>query len=298
MKKALLFISLVYSTITFSQTYQLIPDSCTFCFYKYSPGWNTWEQGVYGVLPDQDTLVLGNQYKKMTAPSFPGQPFAIRQVGNQLMGVVEDSLNEYLIMDFGASVGDTIFNLFSEGFYYHARVIEKDSIEVNNGNYHHFMNLIGISVYFSGSWLEEAFEITWNERSLCGEYGGVLYNLPSTYYIISAPYAFPEYCTSDPLYTNPNGYFCENCYPQTNSVDEFYDSFELFPNPTTDLLKLSFKESGKKEITILNTFGQLLFTTESSEPEIEMTLQDFVNGIYLVRVKTDHSFIAKRIVKN
>lgn len=162
----------------------------------------------------------------------PEQPFAFRQAGNKLYGIVHDSISEFLIMDFGANVDDTIHDLYSEGIYYDARVTNKDSVLVNGGVYHHYMNLEGIRYRFAnnpGGWQQAYWLLTWNERGLCGYnftqfdpelLGGVLYNIPFNFYVISVSYSAPEYCTTDTLYNIPPNVSCENCIPQTNSINE------------------------------------------------------------------------------
>ena len=127
MKLNLKTILLIFLTLKFSQgnaqTVQLVPDSCTFCLFLVSTGGTGWYQGGYGISPSEDTLVLGNNYMRVSSGFDSSQPFAIRQVGNKLMGVVADSLSEYLLMDFDANTTDTIHNLYSEGFFYDAVVL-------------------------------------------------------------------------------------------------------------------------------------------------------------------------------
>ena len=245
---------------------------------------------------------------KISDSGFGLQPFAIRQSGNQLMGIVHDSINEFLLMDFNAAVGDTIYNLYSEGFYYHAKVIVKDSVLVNDGIYHKFMNLEGTKIYDGIWWQDYTWPITWNERALCGwnmnefdgqHLGGALFNIPTNFYSISVLYAFPIFCTTDPLYTNPNGITCENCLPQTNSISESnHLNFELFPNPSHEELKISFANIDKREISILNSFGQIILHTSIESTAIELSTKELSTGIYLINVKTENSNSTKRFIKN
>lgn len=308
MKTVLRFTFLFYSTVIFGQSYQLLPDSCTFCLFKTSTGGSSWYDNQYGINPNQDTLFLGNTYMKITELGISNsQPFAFRQSGNQLKGIVHDSINEFLIMDFNAEVGDTIYNLYSEGFYYHAKVVQKDSVLVNGGIYHKFMNLEGIEFFDSGWWQEYTWPITWNERALCGwninefdgeHLGGLLFNIPSNFYSISILYAFPSFCTTDTHYTNPVGITCENCIPQTNSIYEIEQiNFELFPNPTNEKLKISFTNVDKREISILNSFGQLILHTSTELSAIELITNELSTGIYFINVKTENSTSTKRFIK-
>lgn len=308
MKKLLLFTFLICSTIIFGQTYQLLPDSCTFCLFKSSTGGNSWDDNLYSILPDQDTIFMGNSYMKISNTGIGQQPFAFRQSGNQLKGIVHDSITEFLIMDFNVAVGDTIYNLYSEGFFYHAKVVVKDSILINDGIYHKFINLEGTKIYQGGWWQDYTWPITWNERALCGwnmfefdgeHLGGPLFNIPSNFYSISILYAFPSFCTTDTLYINQIGITCENCIPQTNSIYEMEQiNFDLFPNPTNEKLKISFTNVEKREISILNSFGQIIIHTSTEFAEIELITKELSNGIYLINVKTKNSNSTKRFIKN
>lgn len=300
MKKITLFLFLIFSSLTHSQTYQLLPDSCTFCLFQSSTGGNSWVENHYGIIPNQDTLFLGNNYMKITELGIAsGQPFAFRQSGNQLKGIVHDSINEFLIMDFNALVGDTIYNLYSDGFYYHAKVVNKDSVLVNGGIYHKFMNLEGFKIFDNGWWQDYNWSITWNEKAFCSWDGGVLFNIPSPFYSISILYAYPTNCTTDTLYTNPIGITCDNCIPQTNSIYELEQiNFDLFPNPTNEKLKISFTNVDKREISILNSFGQIILHTSTELSEIELNTKELSDGIYLINVKTQNSNSTKRFIKN
>lgn len=299
MKNFTLFLFLIFSSLTYSQTYQLLPDSCTFCLFQSSTGGNSWVENQYGIIPNQDTLFLGNTYMKITELGISsGQPFAFRQSGNLLKGIVHDSINEFLIMDFNAIVGDTIYNLYSDGFYYHAKVVMKDSVLVNGGIYHKFMNLEGFKIFNNGWWQDYTWTITWNERALCSWDGGVLFNIPSPFYSISILYAYPTNCTTDTLYTNPIGITCDNCILQTNSIYELEQiNFDLFPNPTNEKLNISFTSIDKREVSILNTFGQIILHTSTELLEIELITKDLPSGIYLIQVKTENSNSTKRFIK-
>lgn len=296
MKKLLFALCLLSAHIATSQTYQLLPDSCTFCMFLQSTGGNSWNNGHYGIHPDNDTLLLGNTYTHLNNVNtdFLGQAFAFRQVGNKLYGVVQDSINEYLIMDFDAEVDDTIHNLYSAGFFYDAKVLVKDSLLVNGGVYHHFIQLEGIRVNEQGTWFNYNWEFTWNERALCGfnntswggeDLGGLIYNIPHTLYVISIPYAAPEYCTTDLLYNTPPNVSCVNCVPQTNSLQELNSSeLSIVPNPTTDLIELEISESGYHKVEIFDMKGISQYSKSIPSGFHKIDVSQLNNGIYYVSI--------------
>jgi hypothetical protein len=288
MKKLLLAAFLFLNPHLYSQDYKLVPDSCTYCAFLVSTGGPSWYSAAYGIYPAQDTTVLGNEYMRVGAN--PEGAFGIRQAGNKLYGVVADSLNEMLLMDFDANVGDTIENLYSEGFYYKAKVLEKDSILENNGVYHHYMNMQGIQLLMNGIWTDYNWQFQWNERGLCAaELGGVHYNVPVNDFVISIVYAYPGYCTTDPIYTNHPELSCENCNLIMSEIKEnsWLESI-ISPNPALDEIFISFNQSTKEPVTysIENALGESIVTGTILTVSEIIDISTLKPGIYLVRCST------------
>jgi hypothetical protein len=276
--------------------------------YLASTGGNSWNNGDYGITPGNDTLALGNTYTKIIGGQgyFPGQPFAFRQVGNQLYGVVADSTSEFLIMDFDANVNDTIYNLYSEGFFYDAKVLAKDSVQVNGGIYHHFMQLEGIRINEQGIWSSYTWELTWNERALCGfnntgwgeHYGGYWFNIPFNLYVISIPYAAPEYCTTDTLYNTPPNVSCINCVPETNSLEELHNSaLNVIPNPATDIITLTTDALETCFVEIYDAKGTRHYKGYIHSGIHNIDVSQLEDGIYLVSMITKDNVITRRFIK-
>jgi hypothetical protein len=59
---------------------------------------------------------------------------------------------------------------------------------------------------------------------------------------------------------------------------------KVFPNPTTDWLKLETDLSGTLEVVLTNLLGRHLFTHTLSRTEETIHLQSLPSGIYLLRV--------------
>lgn len=288
-----------------AQTIQLVPDSCTFCLFLVSNGGTGWYEGGYSILPQEDTLVMGNNYTRATSGFDSRQPFAIRQVGNKLMGVVADSVSEYILMDFDANVTDTIHNLYSEGYFYDAIVLNKDSLLVNNGVYHHFMRLNGIGVYTQSGFIADNWNFVWNERGLCTsdrfngwDLGGVFYNLPNEFYSISAVYTFPDFCTTDPLYDNPSTVTCDNCYPQTNSLEEFLTAkLKVFPNPVSSEMTILLEDVEIQKVTVYNVYGLKVVEQLIHADEVKIQMAPLPEGVYFLKLDTDNGQVSSRFVK-
>lgn len=299
MNKLLIILFLIGSFEVTCQTYKLLPDSCTFCLFLSSTGGNSWVSSNFGLDPNNDTIVAGNSYMMLNdIGNQSDRPFAFRQLGNRVYGVVQDSVNEFLILDFDAVVGDTIYNLYSEGFYYDAVVDEKDSILVNNSVFHHFVQLEGIRVNLQGTWFNYSWSITWNERALCGynytggwadeNLGGLLHNIPSTLYSISIPYAAPAYCTTDPLYNIPSNVNCTNCLPQTNSITEITNREVTFsPNPVQANIHLELGVNDFYSVEIFDSKGILVHSNSECSGMSTIDVSNLFKGVYYISIKSD-----------
>lgn len=302
------FLFLIFNFIAYqivAQNYQLVPDSCTICVYRSSDGKGSWYTNSYSVLGNRDTTYNGNTYVMSEGECCLLQPFGIRQVGNKLYGAVNDSLQEFLIMDFDAEIGDSIDSLYSEGFYYMAKVENKDSVLLNNGIYHHYMELQGIGYYDNGGFYEAFWNLQWNERALCrfinsaGTYGGVYFNIIYFLYSISVTYDSPKFCTTDEIYENPQGVTCVMCNPQTSNLEGLDNQqFEVYPNPTSTKLTVKSK-TVIHEISISDLNGKSVeqFNNLNANQYVINT-DELSRGIYVLSIKTSMGYYTQKLIKN
>jgi len=123
------------------------------------------------------------------------------------------------------------------------------------------------------------------------EYGNtawyrVLYNMTNTVnrlnYIKSLGHSVR--CVSDYLTTDIR-------YGTKNSF------FNIFPNPTSDELYIEIKSNETKmKIEIYNIFGQIIFTNYFFNKSM-VSLKNFSNGIYLIKVGNEVSFETVKVLK-
>jgi hypothetical protein len=196
--------------------------------------------------------------------------------------------------------------LYSEGFFYDAKVIAKDSILVNTGVYHHFTQLEGIRVNEQGNWFAYTWELTWNERALCGfnntgwgeHYGGYWFNIPFNLYVISIPYAAPEYCTTDPLYNTPPNVSCINCIPQTNSLQELINSqLSISPNPATESISLNISESESYNVEVFDSKGVRHFEKYNQSGQHQIDISQLKDGLYFVSIISNGMVATGKFIK-
>lgn len=77
-------------------------------------------------------------------------------------------------------------------------------------------------------------------------------------------------------------------------IDRNDTALTIYPNPTNHFININ-SNSTIKETTLLDLNGRIISKFKSSKNEIDIS--NFVNGIYLLQIKTDVTVITKRIVK-
>ena len=70
-------------------------------------------------------------------------------------------------------------------------------------------------------------------------------------------------------------------------------TFEMYPNPATDILNIKIGEGEIQKIKITNVNGQLIFDQKfNNQKEIQISLSFFQNGIYFVKIFDDKDNIS------
>lgn len=77
------------------------------------------------------------------------------------------------------------------------------------------------------------------------------------------------------------------------SVSETSQQVSIYPNPTSG--SVTIKAEGMRQLTVVNTMGQVLMRSEVSLDEISLDLSAFGNGMYMVTITTDKGAIVKKI---
>ena len=74
-------------------------------------------------------------------------------------------------------------------------------------------------------------------------------------------------------------------------------AFHLFPNPAHEIIYLDRPETTKIKIEILNSCGQLCYSTECTEQHFSMDISGFKNGMYIVRMENARGSFIQKIIK-
>ena len=108
--------------------------------------------------------------------------------------------------------------------------------------------------------------------------------------------------------TNRAGiYFDNNAPVLTNSVSNGATGihlikntvlkFNLFPNPTADVLNISFTQKGNYTIRIIDCLGREIYSAQVFTSNIQLPTTNFAAGIYFVEVKNESGTSMKKFVK-
>jgi hypothetical protein len=290
---AMLIVSfLLFVNTSFSQPYQPFPDSNA-----------VWTIGIYDVFGtfysyytyriasiNVDTIISSNSYQKVfyfdsSTSLYKG---ALRQTtGRKVFFVPKDSLNEKLLYDFSANIGDTVHNVYSDWSgsepVHNEAILNVDSILIK-GSYHKTL-LLPLGFY----WIEGIgstgglFEST---------YGGTF----STVYKLKC---FMEY--GIPALPDSTTNCLTLNIPETATPE---NAVSIFPNPSNGHMQLNLNLGTPQQLffKIYNSIGECVYQTEiknvtSSVIPIDKT--DLPSGIYFYElrnnttIKTDKIIIAK-----
>ena len=112
----------------------------------------------------------------------------------------------------------------------------------------------------------------------------------------------------DSLLTNVSAFTSWQYFNTLSSIrisagdTELADNLNVYPNPTKGIFNISFvsDEVNSFELTIIDAFGKLI-EMENKEMFIgeftkQVNLSEYPQGIYMVQIKTNDSFISKRVV--
>ena len=81
--------------------------------------------------------------------------------------------------------------------------------------------------------------------------------------------------------------------------EESLDQVSVYPNPTSDMITVGFNKNTVREITVFNMNGQQLKSAEISADQhyVEISLGDFQDGMYLIRLVGPNASKVVRITK-
>ncbi len=74
------------------------------------------------------------------------------------------------------------------------------------------------------------------------------------------------------------------------------DIFNIYPNPTTDVLNISLKEAGTANVMVSNIAGQEVFNAQLTSKLSQVDLGEWTPGVYIVRVQQNGYQAVRRLM--
>ncbi len=263
--------------------------------YDVKAGWNIDLYGLYAMSVNGDTTIQGIICKKVLFDNLylPTQYFAYESGGQVYLWKGNGFLKIY---DFNLGIGDSI--ILNQTRKY--KILSKGTIEIagsilqtqeigfisNNG--------IGISrLIIEGIGL--AGTPNQNDGSKCSFF---FLNYSHCDGVFDG-WDFSFRCFTDgEFYYHPNG---ECTLSDTSPPLENQVHFTISPNPAHQSLLLKIDgQMGLAKLELFNTTGQIVHhrTTVDLDDPLEISVADFPNGLYFVRLTNEHGSISKPVVVN
>ena len=85
----------------------------------------------------------------------------------------------------------------------------------------------------------------------------------------------------------------------TQSLDNnMFDNLSIYPNPTSDFVKLHFNKPGEYHLTLIDQNGKMVLKAILSNEENKIDLAGLPNGIYIIQIENDNNgFTFEKIIK-
>jgi hypothetical protein len=84
----------------------------------------------------------------------------------------------------------------------------------------------------------------------------------------------------------------------TANLDELTQYLSIYPNPTKSDLILQWSGTDEASVTVFDIHGKLVISTQAVENNMNISLNNCENGVYLVQVESNHAKVIRRIIKN
>lgn len=269
MKKIILFFICLSSLEVYSQTniYHPFPDSNAHWHGVIFSGAVPPYPGIIGnfdyILNGNDTIINSITYKKIIG--FTGgwykQLIGIRQdiANKKVIGIDGNTLQEFLLYDFAVNIGDTI----------HFRpLVDCDTISIVNSI---DSVLVGstfrkrINLDMNVSLIEGIGSTSGLVESNCFEGGNLLC-----------------YFTESNIVYSDSPWLCK-----PNAIEEIdlKNNISIYPNPTKNYIKISFKRNlSFKHICLNDIYGRKLYEYKMKNSELTIDINNYPIGLYFIVV--------------
>lgn len=228
-----------------------------------------------------DTLINGNTYNKIDFCSQNGSIYhaALRDDNGAIYMVCKDSVNEYLLYDFNAQMGETLQVIRQDGsgngpvdYQLNEVVVGNTYTEVINGTTRRVIEISSGQLWIegvgciTGLFMESWINVSMYFRDLiCMSADGVI-----------------QYSSNDPSLIGTSG-----ACPLPLGLDEFElgTDVRIYPNPATSDLKLQFATAYSGELEVMSLCGEILRSYSlTNSTDFSVDVADLSAGSYFIRI--------------
>ena len=143
----------------------------------------------------------------------------------------------------------------------------------------------GYNIYINGVLMEENYTSTsYTNNELATE----LYNMPKNHYVeVRTMYADDKSSVS-----------LMDIFASGVNVSEINEtsSFNVYPNPASDFVKVTTVNGQQSTVKVYNTLGMLVEEIEINSNETEINVSDYNPGVYFFSIQTENGNVTKKIV--
>jgi len=84
----------------------------------------------------------------------------------------------------------------------------------------------------------------------------------------------------------------------TANLNELTQYISIYPNPTKGDLILQWSGTDQAMVTVYDIQGKMVISTQAVNNNMNITLNNCENGVYLIQVESNHAKVVQRIIKN
>ncbi len=294
MKKKLLILSLLFVFLMTNAQYIKMPFDTNHCWkqswyayftYPVTANYNS----TYQLKVVKDTIINNKTYciLKRTTTSYyssnggymasGADVFYLRQDTILKRVIILSSSQEYILYNFNKTVGDTA-KLFSAGTVSTFTLTYKDSVLLNDGNYHKRYN-------FGGTGAGNTIEGVGSTLGLVTPYQ-VGYG--NGHQLICMAKIVPSIQT---IYSQSGN--SSSCLLVTDINKKIFvkDEMKIYPNPTNSILNIESIGSAT-HLKITNFLGEVIYSTNILSQKLQLNINDFRNGIYFLQIFDEDKLIS------
>jgi hypothetical protein len=80
--------------------------------------------------------------------------------------------------------------------------------------------------------------------------------------------------------------------------DNTVNSFNVYPNPATDFVNVSFVNAENVTVTLINAVGQTVKVYNNVNTNTQLSLEGLASGVYVLNADINGQRVIKQIIKN